>query len=61
MRTGLARTGKRWLAKAIRLAALLLMVLVASAAYQTQPSGQGPDRVLSESRWMLRWWCCTLP
>ncbi len=43
MRMGVSRTGKRWLAKAIGLAALLLVVLVSSAGYQAQPSAQGPD------------------
>ena len=42
MSTGLSRTGKRGIARAISPAVLLPFVLAGYAGYQTQPPGQGP-------------------
>jgi Ca-activated chloride channel family protein len=44
MRTGLSRTGKRGVAKAIGLAILLLVVLVGYAGYQVPPATRGSDQ-----------------
>ena len=43
MRTGRSQSGKRRVAKAIGFAALLLVVPVSSAGYQTPPAGQGRE------------------
>ena len=61
MRRRLSRAGERGVAKAIALPVLLLIGLAGYAGHQA-PRRQDKiaTRDLSESRWTLPWWCCTL-